>query len=471
MRTLFFGGLFWSTLLLAFIDPFYGIVHYTLINIIRPEQLMWGGSIGRIYIGSQVACFLSWLLNSKKLTPEDTSTPYQFKLLCVVVLGMSISTIFSLTPPGLSWQWTSQFMKSVVFCFVMSKALNTAKKLEWYYAITLVWLMLLQLWGIQQKYLGNVRLEGLGGVMLSDSNDLSSIMVLYFPMAYYSLFSRNKWVKLIGIPTTFVSVIFILYGGSRGASVGLAICLFFIFWRTPGLQKFKMAFNLAVFGILLILIISAVAPKGFLDEYTARIQTIFGEKEEETGEVKHEASAESRKAMWKMVYYFLKQHPEFWLTGLGMRGFPVLYFNYISDIEPYLNTEEYGYVLYTGTGGRAIHNTYLNMLTSGGLLVFLPWLYLLFYSWFQAHTIPTKYPRIVDEVDIHNYARAIEIGLVGAYATIFFINTEFVDFYYWHMMMAGIIANLGMARLKREELGLEDEELLEPSSQKPVYAY
>ncbi len=103
------------------------------------------------------------------------------------------------------------------------------------------------------------------------------------------------------------------------------------------------------------------------------------------------------------------------------------------------------------------------MATSGGLLVFLPWSALLLYSWYQAHVTPKRYPRIVDGVDIHNYARAVEIGLFGAFISITFINADFVDFYYWHMAMAGVIANFGKAKLKKEALGEEEDEFLETS--------
>jgi hypothetical protein len=45
------------------------------------------------------------------------------------------------------------------------------------------------------------------------------------------------------------------------------------------------------------------------------------------------------------------------------------------------------------------------------------------------------------------------------YTTIMFINTEYVDFYYWHLAMAVILANLGKAKLKREQFGQEEETL------------
>lgn len=474
MRQLFLMALFWGALPIILVtDPFYGILEYTFINIIRPEQLLWSGAygVGRIFYAVQVTCFTSWLIHRKKLTPEYTPTPLQVKLMVIIAIGMIISTSFAIAPKGLSWRWTSQFMKVTLFCFVMSKSINTTKKLERYYVVSLVWFMLLEIWGIQQKLGGNVRMEGIGGVQLSDVNDLSSVVVLYFPMAYYSMFSRKKWIRLfVGIPATIISVIFIFFGGSRGAFLGLAACMVYILLKTSGLQRIKITLTLLVIAIPFYVIISAVAPEGFFDEYTARLRTMLGEEDVESGELEYEGSAAGRVAMWKAVYYFMKQHPEFWLTGLGVRGFSAIYIDYIDELEPYLDVREYHLIFLGGSGGKAIHNTYLNIAASGGIVVFLPWIYLLFSSWFQARNIPRKYPKIMDGVDIHNYAQAIETGLFGAAISVMFINAEFVDFYYWYLTMTGIIANLGKAKLKREELGIEDEEFMEPSIRKPAYS-
>lgn len=466
MRTLFFMALFWGSMAFFFVDPFYGIVHYSLINIIRPEQLLWGGGVGRIFLMSQAANFAAWLIKKEQLHPEDTPLPTQIKIMLVVGVGMLLSTAFATIPPEDSWIWTSQFFKTIImFSFLMSKSINSAKKLELYYVISTSWFMLLQVWGIQQKRGGNERMEGLGGVQLGDVNDLASVAVLYFPMAYYMLYSKKRWVRLfVGIPTTLTSIMFILFGGSRGAFMGLAVCGFFIFLRTPGLQKFKMAFTSLIVGALLIGLLSVLAPPGFFDEYTARLKTMTGEESEDTGEVQREGSSAGRIAMWKAAFHLFRQHSEFWLTGMGMRGFSSLYYSYMSEIEPYLEPEEVTLIYHGGEGGKAIHNSYINLATSGGLVVIVPWFYLYFYAWFQAYRIPKKYPKIIDGVDIHNYAKATEIGLIGAALTILFINAEFVDFYYWHMTMAGIIANLGKAQLRRQALGQEDEEFDETTA-------
>jgi O-antigen ligase len=462
---------FWGSFAAFFVDPFYGIVHYSLINILRPEQLLWGGGVGRIYLGAQAAIFVAWLVNRKKLTPEYTAASIQIKAMVAFAFGMTIATIFAIAPKDLSWFWTSAFYKTVLFCYMMTKCVNKAKKLDLYYAPFLVWFMLLQVWGIQQKLGGNVRMEGIGGDQLSNVNDLSSVAVMYFPMAYYALYNTKRWIRLcVGIPATIVSVIFILFGGSRGAFLGLAACVLYIGLRTPGLQKIKMLLTASIVGTLLFITISAVAPEGFFDEYKERLATMLGEEDADTGDVEYEASAAGRIAMWKAVYHFMRQHPEFWLTGVGMKGFSEIYYNYLHEIEPYLTPEENVSVAYRGIGGKAIHNTYLNVLSGGGLLSFLPWVFLLFVSWFQASRIPKKYPKIVDGVNIHNYAQAIEAGLVGIFVTIMFGNTESVDFYYWHMTMVGVLVNIGKARLQREELGIEDEEWMEESVARVGYS-
>ncbi|MBN2267746.1 MAG: O-antigen ligase family protein [Candidatus Babeliaceae bacterium] len=470
MRLLFLMAIYWGALpIILMTDPFYGVLEYAFINIIRPEQLLWSGavSVGRIFYAVQAVSFFSWLINRQKFTPENTPVPHQIKVMLIICAGMLISLPFAIGPFETNWKWTFQFIKISLFCFVLSQAINTAKKLEWYYAASLGWFMFLEIWGIYQKLGGNAYMEGIGGDQLGDRNDLSSVIILYLPMAYYFLYNRKRWIRLcIGIPATIISVTFIFFAQSRGGFLGLAICLIFIFMRTSGFQqKIKMIVTLLTVVILLIAFMIPLAPEGFFDEYTARLKTMLGEQSaEDTGEIQYESSAAGRLAMWKAAYYFMRQHPEFWLVGMGQRGFSAIYFRYIHEIALYLNDEDLGHVIYGGQGGKAIHNAYLNIFTSGGFIVFLPWIYLLFFGWYQAHNIPKKYPRIIDGVDIHNYARAVEIGLVGAYATIVFTNTEYVDFYYWHLVMAGIIANLGKAKLKRNELAGEDEEFMETFS-------
>lgn len=474
MRKLFLIAFYWGWIFYTFIDPFYGVLLYTFMNIIRPEQLAWGDRAfaGRIFLATQAASFISWFIHKEDLTPEYTPLPFQIKLMIFIAIAIHISGFLGIPDPSTQAKWSSQFMKMTLFCFIISKTINTAKKLEWYYILSLGWFVFLEIWGIFQKLGGNVNMEGIGGDQLSNRNDLSSVVVLYFPMAYYTLYNQKKWIKLfVGIPVTIVFTIFIIFSGSRGAFLGLLACVGFIFLRTPGVQKFKILFTLIVVGALLVAVIVPLAPEDFFDSYTERLQTLFGEEEENTGEVEYEGSAAGRLAMWKAAYYFMKQHPEFWLTGMGMKGFRTNYINYIHELEPYLDERELALIVFHGSGGKAIHNTYINMATSGGLLIFLPWMFLLFFSVFQAHQIPKKYPKFVDGVNIHNYALAIETGLLGAGINVMFINAEFVDFYYWHLAMAGVIANLGMAKLKREKIGLEDEDFIEPvATAKPVYS-
>lgn len=474
MRVLFLMTVLWGALpVILFTDPFYGIVEYSLVNIIRPEQLLWSGAfgVGRIYYAMQVTCFISWLINREKLTPEYTPLPLQMKLLWVLALEMTFVTYTVAVNQDWSWMWTLQFIKATVFCFVMLKSINTAKKLELYYAASIVWFTLLEIWGIQQKLGGNDRMERLGGVLLPDVNGLAAVAIMYFPMAYYTIFSRNKKIKLfIGIPSTIIFMVFILFGGSRGAFLGLMVCLAIIFLKAPGLQKIRIIITLTIIGGLLVVVLRQVAPEGFFDEYVARLSTIQGEENVETGETEREGSSAGRIAMWKGAIAVYKNHPEYWLLGVGMYCYARMYARHLDEIAEVLTEQELAMVYWGGRGGKELHNTYLSVLMGGGAVVFITWMFLVFYAWFQVHTIPRRYPQIVDGVDIHNYARAIEIGIIGYCLCITFINMEFVDFFYWHLTMSGIIVNLGKAKLKREALGLEDEEFTEQPAERPTYA-
>jgi O-antigen ligase len=214
-----------------------------------------------------------------------------------------------------------------------------------------------------------------------------------------------------------------------------------------------------------------VAPEGFFEDYTKRLSSILGQEDAATGEIKHEDSAAGRTAMWKGVLVVLKNHPEYWLFGVGMNCYAQMYIQHIDEMAEVLTTAELAHVLFGGHGGKEIHNTYFSILIGGGFTVFFSWLFFLAYAWWQVHRIPKKYPRIIDGVDIHNYARAIEIGIMGYCLCIMFLNMEFIDMLYWHLTMTGVLVNIGKAKLQREELGQEDEEWYEEPVGSPVYAH
>jgi putative inorganic carbon (hco3(-)) transporter len=472
MRRLFLLAMFWGSMPVILLDPFLGIVYYTLNSIIRPEQLLWGdaSAVGRIFLAVQALTFLSWIINKDKLNPKNTPLPLQMKLIWFIAIGMTIVTHVSAVNPQFSWRWTEIFWKMSIFCFVISKAFNTARKVEIYYALVVIWYSLLAVWGIQQKLGGNARMEGLGGVQLPDVNFLAAVYVLHFPMTYYSMFSTKKWIKFgVGIPSFIIFVIFIMFGGSRGAFIGMAACMALIFLRTKGTQKFKMLLTLVVVGSLLILVLGQLAPKGFFDEYTARLETILGEEDEETGEVEREGSSASRLVMWKSALYIFRKHPEYWLLGVGIASYRLMYFReHRYELQDYLEPDEFLIVAYGGSGGKDLHSTYVSALMGGGLVVFLPWLFLIFYAWNQARMIPQKYPQFINGVNIHNYARALEIGIIGYCISAAFVSMELIDIFYWQLVIVGAITNLGKARLAREALGEEDEEAFEQSD--PRYA-
>ena len=462
MRKIVVIIMFWFPMVAAFIDPFYGVLLYRVASIIRPEHLMWGDSsaAGRVFLAMQGVTLLAWFQKKDSLTPEYTPLPFQLKLIWLVAVEMTIVTFGYAINQDVSWRWTTTFWKSSLFYFLMVKTINTTKKLELFYALSMIWSTLMAIWGIQQKLAGNTRLEGLGGTVIPDSNGIAALFVMYVPMAYYTIYSRKKMIKLwIGIPAFVLFVIFILFTNSRGGFLGLGVVMLWIFLRTKGTQKFKMVFTLSIVGGLVILVLGQVAPEGFFDEYTARLATILGQENDETGEVEREGSASGRQAMWKGAWHVYKNHPEYWLFGVGMNGYRTMYYRYhIEEIAEVLDEFELSLVLHGGHGGKDMHNSYLSILLGGGAVTFSTWLFVIIFSLLQAHSIPKKYPRIIDGVDIHNYAKAIECGIMGWSACMILGSREFIDYFYWYLTMSGIIANLGKAKLKREELEKEDDE-------------
>ena len=294
---------------------------------------------------------------------------------------------------------------------------------------------------------------------------MAAALVLHLPMGYYALFSRNKHIKrYIGIPGIIIFVLFVIFTGSRGAFLGMAGALGVIFLISKGTQKIKALLSFSVLGGLLVFILINFFPPEYTQDWVDRLNTLKGQENETTGEVEREGSSAGRIAMWKGALAVYQNNPQYWFLGVGMYCYSRMYMNHFEEIAAVLDADERKMVLYGGQGGKQIHNTYLSVLLGGGVFVFIPWMFLVVYSLYQAYAIPRKYPQMVDGVDLHNYARGLATGIIGYCIAIAFLNMEFIDLFYWHLTMVGVVANIGKAKLKRDALGIDDDEFEE----KPV---
>ena len=268
-------------------------------------------------------------------------------------LWTTLSTVMTIAPPDRSWMIWERFAKVItLFVFVL---LVLEKKLH---VDFFLWCVVLSVgfYGDLEalKYLasgGGHKIEGLGGHVLGDRNELALAFVMTLPICYYLLGeygqrSRIVWLGLLGTMALLVAAV--IGTQSRGGFVALAGFGGYLFLKTD--RKIPVLLLFAVLVIGLSFFVS--------DEWTARMNTIESADEDN--------SFMGRVVAWKMSFILAMQNPFF---GGGFKSLET--FSVWSDLAR--NFFSYDW-FYTGTAlpsakkARAAHSIYFQVMGEHGFV-------------------------------------------------------------------------------------------------------
>ena len=198
MRQLVFFIFFIGLILFVWRRPYLGILVYVIFNIIRLEMLVWGGDqLSRAYAILFGVTLLATILKSKIFKMKILQKP-QLLLLIWLYLAITISIWLSQYEVIMANYFATEIIKLVLFCFLIFALVNDEHKIRFFIFTMLMSWALLGIWGIQQHYVGNTRLEGLGGNAIPDSNGVAAMAVLFLPVALDNVFNeKNKGIKFL----------------------------------------------------------------------------------------------------------------------------------------------------------------------------------------------------------------------------------------------------------------------------------
>ena len=407
MRTLLFYASLPFITLLAIRRPFWGLMIYLSANIIRPEMLFWGGHTGaiifRVSIGATLLGFLIY--------GENKSLPLIRKEFYLVLWGwiaVKASLFFSsyaLHPKAA--YYSEEFLKLCVLAWLVIGILNKHDFLLKSPKILLLFASLLSLWGWDQSFRGNERLEGLGGEAFGDSNGVAAFGVLFLPLALHLFLgeTRKKWKILY-----FIS--FLLIGGmivftqSRGGFLGVVLALLYLFWRTP--RKKKLA-KILIVGVLLISPFAGTA-------YINRIKTIEADEEH------RDFSSGSRLVLWHAGLLVFIDHPVF---GVGLLNYPRAKIPYEDKL---VGKYDEALLDYSFQGYKVGHSTWIcQILAEGGLFLAIPYFWFIFNFFNRARKQHRKVRKKTnnDEIyitELYSILIGLEAGVFGYCVSLSFID-------------------------------------------------
>jgi probable O-glycosylation ligase (exosortase A-associated) len=423
------------------LEPFFGVCFFMLIAFVRLEVLTWGMVDARFALITSTVTLIGWLLHCRKPHQRTDWIPVQYGLFCVVVLGMTLSTIYAEASVDDSWASVQKFYKYGIFLFLMIQMINTEKRLRIVQEVLFWGINFLVVWGFDQHFRGNERLERVGGGDFADSSALAALFLLNFPLVVYRSYHPSRWVRWSGAFFAPLYLVVLTFTQSRSGFLGALAAIALIFARA----KHKLRYVLAAIPL-------GIALMFFMPEsFTARMKTIVHDKDQEERGEGRERSADQRLKVWAVAWAVFKDHP---ILGVGRANFGLIHERYAYPIwNGKIDDDLYAdlFLRY-----RVCHNIFLDLMVSNGLLTFIPWCLLMI-------SIPytmARSRRYLRHTKMDNYWRfqsyCFEIGVLSYLITGAFQDLAEVEAFYWYVMLSGITANV--LRRRAIELGYVQEE-------------
>lgn len=426
MRILLIKLLIPILILIILLKPFAGVLIFILSSFIRPEALTWGLLEARFAFIVSIVTLISWLMRVNRKSERGRIT-LEWWLMGLLLIMMTVSSFLSPFPSH-SYPWNIKILKYLIFCLLMIQMINTEKRFLIYQWVIFIGVSFIALWGFEQHFRGNVRLEDVGGGDWADSSGLAALLNLYFPVIYYRARDRDWKIRYSAVFMIPIFIADIIFTQSRAGSIAIGASLFLLFIRS----RHKVIF--LILCLISIPVVKKIAPSTYME----RMETIqIGEEEE------MEASAQSRLLLWRVGLKVLKDHP---LFGVGPSNFGRLHSRY-SHIY-YGKLSDWLYMNLFGQY-RVLHSTFMDILVSCGIItfiVFLIFLFKVFHSLFKVKRLAKRmhWERFSD------MARGIEVGIIAFLITGTFHDLTYLEVFYWQCITAGILSNI--VRCKVDEM-------------------
>lgn len=336
--------------------PLLGMLIYLGATIVRPEMLFWGGRTGSyVFMVYYIAIFTGMFLRGD--FGKIGQAVQRETLLMIWLLGaVFLSVVLAQYPVYFGYYFVFELLKIFGICVLLFLLVNEFEDFKRIQSVLLGCFAFMAVWGIDQHFRGNERLEGLGGRSWGDSNGVAAMFILFLPVALAKAFAsetrKQYWLSL-GIAALMVALVVCTQSrsGLIGLIVSLAVLAFF------SRSTIKVAKIVAVLAV-------AAMPFATL-QYIDRMNTMAGGED-------FKSSAIDRITLWKAGLHVFADNP---LVGTGFLTFPEAKMQY-EDRFQYLD-DELRESIFRDDNKKVAHNTYIQLLSDCGLNGALPFVLLL----------------------------------------------------------------------------------------------
>ncbi len=372
---------------IAFIKPYIGLLVFTWLAYMRPNDLAWGVESLSLYVA--ISIILGCLLNRKQLV---IAKGRNFLLLFMLIMWI-ISMIFAYFPVY-TLTMGVEFIKTLIIALITTSLIDNLKKIKLLIITIIFSFGLLAVKGTLQAIFLGWQITGPGG-MISDNNDFGLALVMVIPLMYYMSFIEKRKILRVVYWVLFVfSILGVIYTYSRGSFIGL--CCVIILLMLKSRRK--------VIGIIVVLLGIFIFINYAPQDYKLRIGTIKTYQSDE--------SSMQRINSWKVAFEMFKERP---FVGVGPGNFM------------------YVYSRFDNVGGkpRVAHNSYLQLLAEAGCITLAIFIFLLLSTLWGMRSLRKRIKKLNENGrEIHLLSHMIEVSLCGFIVSGFFLSRGDFDLLY-----------------------------------------
>lgn len=399
--------------------PFIGAGMWIWTALFFPNAWVYGaaGSIRYNLLFTTVA-IVSYLVMKNKPKPLLGALGATVVLF---FLWTTVSTMLTLAPPERAWDIWERFAKVITLFVFMLLVIEKKLHIDFF-----LWCVVFSVGFYADlealKFIvsgGGHKIEGFGGHVLGDRNELSLAFVMTLPICYYLLGeygqrSRMIWLGLLG--TMVLLTVAVIGTQSRGGFVALAAFGAYLFLKTERKAP-----------VLLLMIVLAIGLSFFVsDEWTSRMNTLESADKDE--------SFMGRVVAWKLSFIMAMQNPFF---GGGFKSLET--YAVWTELSRYFFDYSWfstGSALPATVGARAAHSIYFQVMGEHGFAGLLIFLICLAGAFFKAGRITRKARKLKAAAWVGQLATMLQLSIF-----VFALGGAALSFAYFELFYA-IIALL-----------------------------
>lgn len=404
----------------AVIHPFYGILLYYTLAVLRP-QLLWDWALPQDIRWSLIAVLIT--MGGMMLAMPRKNWRLRFNGLAAMIIAFALLVMISVVmalDPHIARAWVSEYGKVFVVLIVATLVIDRLRHIQ-----IMAWMILLCIgyvaWEMNSRYVFDGQMDILTrGFAGFDNNGAGLLMAIGLPFAYaLARLARQWWVRLGCLASGLLMMNAMMLSFSRGAMISALAGLGWL------LSQHRPRSHAIALAVLLVLGVGALAGP----EVRQRFLSIT--------EYQNDQSATNRLKSWAAAWHMAWDHP---FTGVGVRNSNHFAINYGS-----------------GSAHRTTHNHYLQIASDSGIPAAL--LYLFICGWalwrLQVARRMTGNGRQGPEDDLDSdlpplaYDRptaVISLGIQGALVTFMvggvFLSLELFELPWLLIVMAGALPGL-----------------------------